>query len=130
MISAVEANEAIKTIYRQAERYQLGAEQDNNPIIAFLHNSYAAALTDVLREISDNDGINAATGGDYQALRRRVLSLQDALQGFGMELWEELQAQGLEEELTKAYEGSLKRRGQTPLERDLLMFTGIMGRYR
>lgn len=66
----------LESMVRQADRYQYGAEQDNNIVIAFLHNSYAVADIDMAWELAAPDQITE----EMVALRKKILAFQDTLQ--------------------------------------------------
>ena len=76
-------DEEIQTIFRQAKRFQFAAEQDANPVIAFLHNSYSVALLDILNDISTVNEIDEVVKEDFVELRKRTLLFQNKLQEAG-----------------------------------------------
>lgn len=87
-LSELPHDEVVKRLTRQAYRYQFGAEQDMNPAIAFLHNSYAVAYIDAVRDLAKDNEIQEAVGDEYWQLRKRVLAFQDKLQKQGEKAYE------------------------------------------
>jgi len=91
----ISQNEMIQRLYRQAYRYQFGAEQDMNPAIKFLHNSYAKAYIDAIRDLFMDAEIQSAIGKKYWDLQKRIHKTQDELQAMGEKLYAELRTRGL-----------------------------------
>jgi len=80
-LGELDGKTAIRALWRQAVRYQRAAVQDADPVVAFLHVSYAAALSDMLRELSSEEEVRTLTGGSLRKLRSEILALQDAIEG-------------------------------------------------
>jgi len=96
--------EEIRTLFRGARRYQFGAAQDRNPIVAFLHNSYAVAYLAAMRDIATDEEIEVAISGelgpqyaDLKDFKKEVEDLQDALQKRGEELYHAIKNSGIPE---------------------------------
>src|SRR3972149_8513816 len=76
-------DEEIQTIFRQAKRFQFAAEQDANPVIAFLHNSYSVSLLDILNDISTVNELDEVVKENFVELLKRTLLFQNKLQEAG-----------------------------------------------
>ena len=70
----------VNQMMRAVNRYHYAAQQDLNPIVGFLHNSYSVAIMDQLRDLATDEEIDAATGGSIRDLRVEILAIQDGLQ--------------------------------------------------
>ena len=69
--------EVIQTLMRQAGRYGVAAEQDENILIRVLHAYYAAGYTLAVKDIATADEIEAVTGIDFKEWERKVQGIQD-----------------------------------------------------
>lgn len=70
-------NDVIKTLVRQAARWSLAAEQDENPMIAVLHANYGAGYLWALRDIATDDEIKDAANIDILKFRDKITNVQD-----------------------------------------------------
>ena len=75
----------IQGIARQALRYYRASLQDNNPIVGYLHASYAVALLDTLIGLTSRDRIQKAAGLDWDTTRADVIRSQDRYETILME---------------------------------------------
>ena len=75
---------------RGIKRYHFATKQDQHPIVRFLHNAYSVAIMDELRDLADDEKINAVTGEDIRTLRKEILAEQDRLQKYGEDIAKEL----------------------------------------
>jgi hypothetical protein len=70
-------NDTIKTLVRQAARWSIAANQDENAMIAVLHANYGAAYLWALRDIATDVEIKNATGIDIIRFRDEITAAQD-----------------------------------------------------
>jgi hypothetical protein len=101
------SDEEIRMLFRSARRYQFGADQDMNPIVAFLHNSYAVAYVDAIEQLTeDGKRIDAAVRGDlgsyrdFKEFKKAVYRLQDKLQAKAEKLHDKLKGTAALKEFT------------------------------
>lgn len=85
----------IERMTRAAQRYHFASLQDRHPIIGFLHNAYAVAIMDVLRDLATDEEIERETGLKMRSFRSEVHAEQDRLQRLGIELAQALKSRGL-----------------------------------
>lgn len=90
------SDEAARRLTRRVMRYHEGSSQDANPVIAFLHNSYAVADVDSLWELSTPEQVKRAAGEDLRKLRDEVLRVQDRLERMGLKALKMLKARGVD----------------------------------
>jgi len=65
---------------RAAQRYQFAATQDKHPAVAFLHNAYAVAIMDSLRDLASDEFVMRTTGENPATLRSEARKFQDKLE--------------------------------------------------
>jgi hypothetical protein len=70
-------SDTIKTLVRQAARWSVAAQQDENPMIAVLHANYGAGYLWALKDIATDDEIEKATGIDVLKFRDEIVKVQD-----------------------------------------------------
>lgn len=68
----------IKTLVRQATRWSMAANQDQNVLIAVLHANYGAGYLWALRDIATDQEISNATGIDILKFRDEITNTQDS----------------------------------------------------
>ena len=66
----------IETLLRQAARWAIASNQDENPMIAVLHANYAAGYLWALRDIATDNEIESI-GIDLLRFRDEITSVQD-----------------------------------------------------
>jgi len=74
-LSGVET--ALPILVRQAARWSVAAQQDQNPMIANLHANYGAGYLWALQDIATHQEIEGATGIDWKQFRDEILKTQD-----------------------------------------------------
>lgn len=100
-LGAIESSE-VQKLFHSAKRYQFAALQDNNPLIQFLHNSYAVALVDAIRDLVPDASIaSTMVGEDFTDFRNHVIALQAGLEARAMELLKHMDARVLASGLGK-----------------------------
>lgn len=70
-------SQIIQTLMRQAGRYGVAAEQDENILIRVLHAYYAAGYTWAVKDIATADEIESVTGINFKEWERKVQEIQD-----------------------------------------------------
>lgn len=73
-----EKNKIIQTLIRQAARWSSASQQDNSPIIAFLHANYGIGYIEAIQDISSTQEIKKATGIDFIEFKNKIKSIQDS----------------------------------------------------
>ena len=71
-------NKIIQTLIRQAARWSSASQQDNSPLIAFLHANYGIGYIEALQDISSTQEIKKATGIDFIEFKNKIKSIQDS----------------------------------------------------
>lgn len=66
----------IRTLIRQASRWSVAADQDENAMIAVLHANYGAGYLWALQDIATDNEI-ASTGVDHQKFKDEIIRIQD-----------------------------------------------------
>ena len=69
----------INKLTRQAARWLIAAQQDESPMIAFLHLQYGMGYVWALKDITTPEAYQAATGRDWMKLEKKALALQDEI---------------------------------------------------
>lgn len=67
----------IKTLTRQASRYALAAQQDQQPLISLLHAYYAAAYIFAVADIATPEQVHTATNQDLLQVKSLIEQTQD-----------------------------------------------------
>lgn len=67
----------LKTLARQAERWTVAAEQDDNPLIAVLHANYGAGYLWAMDDIASESEIEEVIPTTYDQFRERIVQNQD-----------------------------------------------------
>lgn len=70
----------IGELYRSAARYQFAATQDKHPAVAFLHNSYAVAILDKLRDLASDQQVQMTIRENPAILRAEARGFQDKME--------------------------------------------------
>ena len=70
-------NEYIKILYRQAARWSVASQQDQNPIVKVLHANYGTGYLWALKDIANENDFYIATGGNLYDFERSVVKIQD-----------------------------------------------------
>ena len=71
-------DDLIKILTRQAARWSVAAQQDQNAMIAVLHANYGAGYLWALNDIATTSEIEEASGINYQSFRDEIVKIQDA----------------------------------------------------
>ncbi len=75
--------DTIKTLMRQAIRWSVASEQDENPLIRILHANYGMAYIMAVRQVASDAEVRRITGEDPREIEREISKLQDwALRSF------------------------------------------------
>lgn len=75
--------DTIQTLMRQAMRWTIAAEQDENPLIRLTHANYGVAYITMLRQIAPNGLVKQVTGQDAHQVSEHIARVQDwALRSF------------------------------------------------
>lgn len=67
----------LRTLARQAERWTVAAEQDDNPLIAVLHANYGAGYMWAMDDIASEREIEEIIESSYDEFRGRIVRNQD-----------------------------------------------------
>ena len=67
----------IQKLVRQAARWSVAAEQDENPMIAVLHANYGAAYLWALKDIAADSEIEKVTGINLEKFENKIVTIQD-----------------------------------------------------
>ncbi len=73
---------SIQMAVRQIERWIYAAENDKDPRIRLLHSNYAIGNIDMLRQMTTDEQIKAATGKVALELWARATKVQDKAQAY------------------------------------------------
>lgn len=68
----------IHTLMRQASRWTVAAEQDENPLIGVLHANYGMAYITALRQVASDHEVLQVTGYDPREVEAYIAGVQDA----------------------------------------------------
>ena len=66
-----------RVLYRQAARYAVAAEQDEQPVIAVLHANYAMGYLLALKDLVTAEEFKRATGEDLLNFEQEIARVQD-----------------------------------------------------
>ena len=69
---------AIKTLIRQAARWSVAANQDENPMIAVMHANYGAGYLWAANDIATSSEIERVAGIDYKKFKSLITAAQDS----------------------------------------------------
>jgi hypothetical protein len=67
----------IVKLTRQAARWLVAAQQDESPMIAFLHLQYGMGYVWALSDVTTPESYKAATGQDWKLLENKAQMMQD-----------------------------------------------------
>lgn len=67
----------IQTLYRQAARWAVASEQDENAIIALLHANYATGYLWALKDIVSTEDFRTITNKDFLSFEQKITAIQD-----------------------------------------------------
>lgn len=67
----------VHTLYRQAARWAVASEQDENPIIALLHANYATGYLWALKDIVSTEEFYIITKTDFLSFEQKITAIQD-----------------------------------------------------
>lgn len=70
-------DEVVRRLVRQAARWTVAAEQDENPLIAVLHANYGMATWEGLRQIASDHEIAHYSDVDPVAVQAHITAVQD-----------------------------------------------------
>lgn len=67
----------IQKLSRQAARWSVAAEQDENPMIAVLHANYGAGYLWALKDVATTTEIERVIGTTFQKFEEKIVAVQD-----------------------------------------------------
>lgn len=68
----------IRTLIRQAARWSIAADQDENAMVAIMHANYGAGYLWALNDIATTSEIENITGINYRKFRDEIVRIQDS----------------------------------------------------
>jgi hypothetical protein len=74
------SSDMIRTLIRQALRWQKAAHQDQDVWVKMLHANYLLNTIDMIREIAGDEEVRNLTGVNMLELRSDAVKLQDSAQ--------------------------------------------------
>lgn len=75
--SIVRPDKQTRVLYRQAARYAVAAEQDEQPVIAVLHANYAMGYLLALKDLVTAEEFKRSTGEDLLNFEQEIARVQD-----------------------------------------------------